>query len=117
MTTPRTACKHCGYMTRMVDTAICTDCQDAITDTPADPFNFDGPFLYKAMPHNEVISNLFASLEVGLDGCPAFEHLNGTQDAMLTAESWNYIMDGKQSSMRYVTIEGTRYSIRIQQEG
>ena len=109
MTTPRTACKHCGYMTRMTDTAICTDCQDAITDTPA-------PFLYKAMTQDEVISSLFASLEVGLEGCPAFDHLNGTQDAMLTAESWNTRIDGRQSSTRYLNIEGTRYSVRIQQD-
>ncbi len=109
MTTPRTACKHCDYMTRMIDTAICTDCQDAITDTPA-------PFLHKTMTQDEAISNLFASLEVGLEGCPAFDHLDDPQDAMLTAESWNTQIDGRQSSTRYLTIEGTRYSIRIQQE-
>lgn len=105
MTTPRTACKHCGYMTRMVETAVCTDCQDAIAE--------NNPVLHP----EAVIGYLFASLEVGLEGCPAFEHLDGTQDAMLTAESWNSKIDGRQSSTRYLYIEGTRYSVRIQQEG
>lgn len=26
--TPRVACRHCGYMTRHVDVATCSECQD-----------------------------------------------------------------------------------------
>lgn len=112
MITPRTACKHCGYMTRMVDTAICTNCRDAIEQEAEFLISKDVPLHPEA-----VVGYLFASLEVGLEGCPAFEHLNGTQDAMLTAESWNSKIDGRISSTRYINIEGTRYSVRIQQEG
>lgn len=55
-TTPRIACKHCGYMTRIVELAVCTDCQDkGLTDVEP-----------TTMPlHDELTIMLFASSEVG----------------------------------------------------
>lgn len=112
--TPRAECTGCGYMTRNVDTALCVDCTDrASGGTPADPYGNMDP----APLHPEyVVGMLLSSLEVGLEGCPAFDHLNGTSEGMLTAESWNSRIDGKYSSTRYVTIEGKRYSVRVQQD-